>query len=98
MKSVGEVMSIGRTFKEALQKVHVFIGNNSNGFDEIKFNTVDKNIIKETIINNLKVPNDKRIFYIGEALRNNFTVEDINRYTNIDKWFYFNKRDYRLWE
>lgn len=89
MKSVGEVMSIGRTFKEALQKALYSLEINSNGFDEMKFNTVDKNIIKETIINNLKMPNDKRIFYIGEAIRNNFTIEDINKYTNIDRWFLY---------
>lgn len=89
MKSVGEVMSIGRTFKEALQKAMYSLEINSNGFDEMEYNTADHNMKKDIIINNLKVPNDKRIFYIGEALRNNFTVEDINRYTNIDKWFLY---------
>ena len=87
MKSVGEVMSIGRTFKEALQKALYSLEINSYGFDEISYKTDDPAVKNEIIINNLKTPNDKRIFYIGEALRNNFTVEEINKYTHIDKWF-----------
>jgi carbamoyl-phosphate synthase large subunit len=87
MKSVGEVMSIGRTFKEALQKALYSLEINSYGLDEICYKTDDPVAKNEIIVNNLKTPNDKRIFYIGEALRNNFTVEEIHKYTHIDKWF-----------
>jgi carbamoyl-phosphate synthase large subunit len=89
MKSVGEVMSIGRTFKEALQKALYSLEINATGFDEIKNETTDFNVKRENIINNLKIPNDKRIFYIGEALRNNFTIEEIHKYTQIDNWFLY---------
>ena len=93
MKSVGEVMSIGRTFKEALQKALYSLEINSTGLDEISFSTKDYNVRKDIIINNLKIPNDKRIYYIGEALRNKCTVEEINKYTNIDKWFLYQLKE-----
>lgn len=87
MQSVGEVMAIGRTFKEAVQKAIVSMETNSTGFNEIYLSYDDRFHHIETIIKNLKTPNDKRIFFIAEALRAGLTVNDIYNYTKIDKWF-----------
>lgn len=83
MKSVGEVMAIGRTFNEALGKAMRSLENGRSGlgcdgkddFPEHKFDQ------------GLSVPNEKRIFYIAEALRRGRTVEDVHALTNIDPWF-----------
>jgi len=81
MKSVGEVMAIGRSFEEALQKglrmtgvgVHGFVGNREFVFDDLK--------------TALSQPTDQRIFAIEEAFRQNFTVEMVHELTQIDRWF-----------
>src|SRR4030043_2314208 len=83
MKSVGEVMAIGRTFKEALQKSIRSLeidryGLGSDGHDNTK---------KELLSNNLSIPNQDRIFYIKLAFELGHSVEDIYRYTRIDPWF-----------
>lgn len=88
MKSVGEVMSIGRTFKEALQKAINSLEIGKTGFDEI----FDKNDLKkpevlDEIISYLKRPTDKRIWYIGEAFRAGMSVEEVHNYSYIDPWF-----------
>lgn len=88
MKSVGEVMSIGRTFKEALQKAISSLEIGKTGFDEIF--TEDQLGTQETIeeiISYLKRPTDKRIWYIGEAFRSGMSVDEIYQYSYIDKWF-----------
>lgn len=88
MKSVGEVMSIGRTFKEALQKAICSLETGKSGFDEI-FSTDELKTtpVLEEIVNFLKRPTDKRMWYIGEAFRAGFTLEQIHNYTKIDIWF-----------
>ncbi len=81
MKSVGEVMAIGRTFEEALQKglrmtgtgVHGFVGNREFVFDDLKAA--------------LSQPTDLRILAIEEAFRQNYTVETVHELTQIDRWF-----------
>lgn len=88
MKSVGEVMAIGRTFKEALQKAINSLEIGKTGFDEI----FDKNDLKkpevlDEIISYLKRPTDKRMWYIGEAFRAGMSVEEIHNYSYIDPWF-----------
>ncbi|MCA1927116.1 MAG: carbamoyl-phosphate synthase large subunit [Calditerrivibrio sp.] len=88
MKSVGEVMSIGRTFKEALQKAISSLEIGKTGFDEIF--TRDQLTKQETIdeiIAYLKRPTDKRMWYIGEAFRSGMTIDEIHQYSHIDKWF-----------
>jgi carbamoyl-phosphate synthase large subunit len=84
MKSVGEIMSIGRNFEEAIQKGLRMIGLGMHGFvgnqDEI---TIDA--IEEELIN----PTDKRIFAIAEAFHKGYTVEDIYQKTKIDHWFLY---------
>jgi carbamoyl-phosphate synthase large subunit len=84
MKSVGEVMSIGRTFEEALQKSirSLEIGRFGLGFDG-----KDVSPPREEIAANLKKPNDKRLFHILYALRGGFTVGEIAGLTSIDPWF-----------
>lgn len=87
MKSVGEVMAIGRTFEEALQKAIRSLeigrfGLGSDGKDK-------KEVSREEIINKLKIPNADRIFYIRYAFLNGFTVEEVYSLTKIDKWFLY---------
>ncbi len=83
MKSVGEVMSIGRTFKESLQKAICSLEYGWDGFIEIKCNDEE---LKDRLIH----PNSKRILYIGEAFRRGYTIDDIFNFTYIDRWFLFN--------
>lgn len=83
MKSVGEVMSIGRTFEEAIQKglrmigqgMHGFVGNRNLSFDDIE---------KE-----LSEPTDMRIFVIADALEKDYSIDQIHKLTRIDKWFLY---------
>ncbi len=81
MKSVGEVMAIGRTFEEAIQKGLRMIGQGMHGFVEIKELVID-NIDKA-----LHEPTDKRIFVISKAMRAGYTVDQIHDLTRIDRWF-----------
>ncbi|KAA0257437.1 carbamoyl-phosphate synthase large subunit [Deferribacter autotrophicus] len=91
MKSVGEVMAIGRTFKEAFQKAINSLEIGKTGFDEIYSEEELKNEkVKEEIISYLKRPNDKRVWYIAEAFRAGFSIDEIYNYTKIDKWFLHN--------
>ena len=81
MKSVGEVMAIGRTFEEALQKGLRMIGQGMHGFvenHEIKIPDIQKS---------LNEPTDMRIFVISKALKAGYSVEQIHKWTMIDKWF-----------
>lgn len=83
MKSVGEVMAIGRTFEEAIQKglrmigqgMHGFVGNNQKEIPDLD--------------RALKEPTDKRIFAIAQALLKGWTVEQIHNLTKIDRWFLY---------
>jgi carbamoyl-phosphate synthase large subunit len=80
MKSVGEAMSIGRTFKESLQKAIRSLEISSYGLEEI---SADHGTIKSK----LKTPNAERIWYIAQALRGKMTVPEIFELTSIDPWF-----------
>ncbi|KIY44719.1 carbamoyl-phosphate synth [Fistulina hepatica ATCC 64428] len=79
MKSVGEVMSIGRTFEETIQKAIRAIDDQFAGFE--------KNDFVEDIDHELINPTDKRIFVISAAFHRGYSVEKIWQMTNIDKWF-----------
>ena len=81
MKSVGEVMSIGRTFEEALQKGLRMIGQGMHGF------VGNRDLSSKDIDNELSRPTDMRIFVIAEALENGYNVERIHNLTKIDNWF-----------
>jgi carbamoyl-phosphate synthase large subunit len=81
MKSVGEVMAIGRNFEEAVQKGIRMIGQGLHGFVENKeLNIAD-------IDGALREPTDKRILVISKALRQGYTIDQIHELTKIDKWF-----------
>jgi carbamoyl-phosphate synthase large subunit len=87
MKSVGEVMSIGRNFEEAIQKGLRMIGQGMHGFTgnrELKFQNIEKE---------LSEPTDMRIFSIAEALEKGISVDRIYELTRIDKWFLFKLRN-----
>ena len=83
MKSVGEVMSIGRTFEEAIQKGLRMIGSGMHGF------TGNRNLSFADTEKELSEPTDMRVFSIAEALENNMPVERIHELTKIDKWFIY---------
>ena len=84
MKSVGEAMAIGRTFKEALQKALRSLEIKRFGLiGDGNENEVDA----ETLRLKLAVPNAERIFYIGQAFENGMSVEEIFELTKIDRWF-----------
>ena len=86
MKSVGEVMAIGRTFEEALQKGLRMIGQGMHGFVENKELQIDD------IDAALREPTDKRIFIISKAMQAGYGIEQIHSLTKIDRWFL-----YKLW-
>ena len=81
MKSVGEVMAIGRTFEEALQKGLRMIGQGMHGF-------VENHEIKiADIATALREPTDMRIFVVSKAMKIGYTIEQIHQLTKIDRWF-----------
>jgi len=86
MKSVGEAMSIGRTFKEALQKAIRSLeidryGLGADGRDEI---------IEDRFRGKLSIPNDERVFYIKYALSRGMSLDEVYELTKVDKWFLYN--------
>ena len=90
MKSVGETMAIGRTFKEALQKGLRGLEIGHSGLDS-KQNY--KKVEPRKLLSRLKEPNASRIFYIKYALQKGMSVTEISRLTNIDPWFISNMDD-----
>ena len=81
MKSVGEVMAMGRNFEEAIQKGLRMIGQGMHGFVE------NKELEIEDIDAALREPTDKRVFVISKAMHKGYTVDQIHDLTKIDKWF-----------
>jgi len=81
MKSVGEVMAIGRNFEEAMQKGLRMIGQGAHGF------VANKEIVVPDIDKALREPTDNRIFVISKAFQKGYTVDEICELTKIDKWF-----------
>ena len=81
MKSVGEVMAIGRNFEEVIQKGLRMIGQGMHGFVE------NKELEIEDIDAALREPTDKRVFVISKAMHKGYTVDQIHDLTKIDKWF-----------
>ena len=81
MKSVGEVMAIGRNFEEAIQKGLRMIGQGMHGFVE------NKELKIEDLDAALREPTDKRVFVISKAMHKDYTVDQIHELTKIDKWF-----------
>lgn len=87
MKSVGEVMAIGRTFEEVIQKGLRMIGQGKHGFIE------NSPMRIANIENALKEPTDSRIFVIENAFRKGYDVDKIHELTKIDKWFLYKLRN-----
>ena len=83
MKSVGEVMAIGRTFEEAIQKGLRMIGQGMHGF------VGNKDMKIDNIDHALADPTDKRIFVIAKAMQSGYDVERIHQLTKIDRWFLY---------
>ena len=81
MKSVGEVMAIGRNFEEAIQKGLRMIGQGMHGFVD------NKELAIANIDAALREPTDKRIFVLSKALQHGYTIDQIHELTKIDKWF-----------
>jgi carbamoyl-phosphate synthase large subunit len=87
MKSVGEVMAIGRTFKESLQKALRSLEISLAGLDDLKYSPNDDELKK-----NLRVPNALRVLYIKESIKRGYSIDEIYRLTQIDPWFLENIR------
>ncbi|MBE9504933.1 MAG: carbamoyl-phosphate synthase large subunit [Proteobacteria bacterium] len=106
MKSVGEVMSIGRTFKEALQKSLRSLEIDSHGLESILFSdnemrtwsfnldSQNKSLLKEK----LSVPCWDRLWYLADAIRSGMSLDEIFHLTKIDRWFLFNIEEIVLFE
>ncbi|UFS70474.1 carbamoyl-phosphate synthase large subunit [Geomonas sp. RF6] len=98
MKSVGEVMSIGRTFKESLQKALRSLEIGSSGFESRFFSPseetrralTDKE--RSLLVEKLCVPNFDRLWFIADALRSGMTVDEVYKHTAVDPWFLHNIR------
>ncbi len=82
MKSVGEAMAIGRTFKESFQKALISLETGLIGFDNIECE-------EEELIREIRRSNDKRVLYVFEALRRGKSVEEIFEWCKIDQWFLY---------
>ncbi len=81
MKSVGEIMAIGRTFEESIQKGLRMIGQGMHGF------VANKDLMSDNLDAALSQPTDKRIFYIAQALHEGYSIQKIHDLTKIDLWF-----------
>jgi len=88
MKSVGEAMAIGRTFKEALQKGLRSLEIGVAGLEDLKYE-----VSHEQLIEKLKNPNAERIFYIKDALKKGMSIDEIYALTKIDRWFLYNIKE-----
>ncbi len=85
MKSVGEVMAIGRTFKEALLKAIRSLELDRDGLAFPRLEVDDHELVR-----NLRVPNEDRLWFVAEAFRRGYSVDDLYDLTKIDRWFLFN--------
>ncbi len=85
MKSVGEAMAIGRTFKEALQKGLRSLEIGAAGLDDLK-----QDVPIEVLCERLRTPNAERVFYIKHALQRGLALEEVHELTAIDRWFLHN--------
>ncbi|MDD2732969.1 MAG: carbamoyl-phosphate synthase large subunit [Desulfuromonadaceae bacterium] len=98
MKSVGEVMSIGRTFKESFQKAIRSLEIGVSGFDSRMFELGSETRRaltgkeQQLLLEKLRVPNADRLWYVGDALRSGMSVAEIQKHTAIDPWFLHNIR------
>ncbi|MCM2343024.1 MAG: carbamoyl-phosphate synthase large subunit [Alphaproteobacteria bacterium] len=87
MKSVGEVMAMGRSFEESMQKALRSLEKGLTGFDEIKIGDDGKEPHPDQIRAALARPTPQRILYVAQALRHGFSIEDIHNICKYDRWF-----------
>jgi len=87
MKSVGEVMAIGRTFQESLQKALRGLETGLSGFDEIAIPEHEEAGLQNAVSAALSTPTPDRIRYVAQAMRMGLSVEEIHRICHIDRWF-----------
>jgi carbamoyl-phosphate synthase large subunit len=87
MKSVGEVMAIGRTFQESLQKAIRGLEIGRDGFNELVSRDLAHEDALELIQREMRVPRADRLWYVAEAFRYGMTIEEVNEYSRIDRWF-----------
>ena len=80
MKSVGEVMAIGRTFKESIQKALCSLERDLSGFNSL-------NLEKNALVYGIRNANEQRILYIAQAFRDGFSVAEVHEFSKIDPWF-----------
>ncbi|TVP55493.1 MAG: carbamoyl-phosphate synthase large subunit [Halomonadaceae bacterium] len=85
MKSVGEVMAIGRNFQESLQKALRGLEVGADGLNSAL--DVDAADIQDTLLKEMQVPGAERIWYIGDAFRHGMSLEQIHEYTHVDPWY-----------
>jgi carbamoyl-phosphate synthase large subunit len=97
MKSVGEAMSIGRTFKESLQKALRSLEIKKFGLESVLFldlkNIKTDNGTRDLIYQKLRIPNAERIFYLADAFRAGLDLEKIFELSRIDRWFLHNIKE-----
>ena len=86
MKSVGEVMAIGRTFQESLQKALRGLETGINGLDEI-CGPIASDADRDHLRRELRIPGPDRLLYVADALRHGYSYEDVAKVTGIDPWF-----------
>ena len=89
MKSVGEVMAIGRTFQESLQKAIRGLETGRSGLDPI-FNKDDE---FETLKQKISIPSPDRLWFVADGFRNGLTPEEVFEYSKIDPWFLIQIKD-----
>jgi carbamoyl-phosphate synthase large subunit len=87
MKSVGEVMAIGRCFAESLQKALRSLENNLSGLEEVFINSDNPKQRQHIIKQQLKIPTSNRLLVIAQAFREGLTIEEINQISSYDPWF-----------
>ncbi len=87
MKSVGEVMAMGRTFQESLQKALRGLETGMDGLNEIVDNTLPVDEIQSKIVQEMRMPGADRIWYVADAFRHGFSRDEIHEHSKIDPWF-----------
>ncbi len=87
MKSVGEVMAIGRTFQESLQKALRGLETGAHGLDQRLDPSMDKIEVHEMLRHQLQNPGPERLWYIADAFRVGWSIEEVQKFTAIDPWF-----------
>ena len=86
MKSVGEVMAIGRSFQESLQKALRGLETGIDGLDE-RCGPITSGAERDQLRRELRIPGPERLLYVADALRHGYSYEDVAKLTNIDPWF-----------